>query len=86
MIHKFAKPAGIAHRERLRRLFLPRLAPGYRIWSSRRLGLLLGISGSEGYRHMRQVLTEAGVVTETRGLGEARRVYVVSLPQWREAA
>ena len=50
-----------------------------RIPSSRFLGYMLGISGTEGYRHMRRLLEETGVATETRGIGKARRVYVVSL-------
>jgi hypothetical protein len=39
----------------------------------------LGISSSEGGRQIRRALDEAGVVTETRGVGRGRRIYVVAL-------
>jgi hypothetical protein len=39
----------------------------------------LGISSSEGGRQIRRALDEAGVVTETRGVGRGRRIYVVSI-------
>jgi hypothetical protein len=39
----------------------------------------LGISSSEGGRQIRRALDEAGIVTETRGTGQGRRIYVVSL-------
>lgn len=74
------KAAGRAHRERLRLLILPKLRPGCRVPSSAFLGRLLGVSASAGYWHMRWVLEEAGVTTETRGTGMLRRVYVVALP------
>jgi hypothetical protein len=39
----------------------------------------LGVSPSEGGRQIRRAVDAAGIVTETRGTGEARRIYVVSL-------
>jgi hypothetical protein len=74
-----SRPEGLAHRAKLQAMVLPKLQPGSRIPSSRFLGYMLGISGTEGYRHMRRLLEETGVATETRGIGKARRVYVVSL-------
>ena len=79
-------PRGIAHRARLRAVVLPKLRIGSTVPSSRFLGWLLGISGSEGYWHMRRVLAEAGIVTETRGAGRGRRVFVVSIPSMEVAA
>jgi DNA-binding transcriptional regulator YhcF (GntR family) len=69
------RPEGLAHRAKLRRWIVPRLRPGCRIPSSRWLGRFLGVSGSQGYWHMRRVLHEAGVITEIRG----RRIYVIAL-------
>jgi alkylated DNA nucleotide flippase Atl1 len=74
---KHAKPQGIAHRERLRALIVPRLAPGMRLPRTRVVGRWLGICQQEAHRHMRQVLAEAGVATETRG--GPRRVYVTHI-------
>lgn len=74
------KQLGLERRARLRELVLARLRPGCRIPSSAFLGRLLGVSPTSGYWHMRWVLEEAGVTTETRGVGETRRVYVVALP------
>ena len=79
-------PAGIAHRARLRAMVLPKLREGACVPSSRFLGWFLGISGSEGYWHMRRVLAEAGIVTETKGTGRGRRVFVVSIPSMEVAA
>lgn len=76
-----SKPQGLAHRAKLRKWILPRLRPGCRIPSSGWLGRFLGVAASQGYWHMRRVLEEAGVSTETRGVGETRRVYVIEVPQ-----
>jgi hypothetical protein len=73
------RPEGLRHRALIRRWILPRLRPGCRIPSANWLGRFLKISASEGARHMQRVLTECGVVTETRGAGRLRRVFVVSI-------
>ena len=39
----------------------------------------LHISAGEGARHMRRVLAEAGIQTETRGAWRDRRTYVVAV-------
>jgi hypothetical protein len=77
---------GLLHRNKLRALVLPRLLPGAVLPSARQLGWMLRINASEGYRHMRRVLAEEGIATETRGSGKGRRIYVVSLQVWRNAA
>ena len=64
-----SRPEGRIHRQRLRALILPRLQPGATVPSGPELSRLLGIHHSEAYRHMRRVLAEAGIVTETRGAG-----------------
>ena len=81
-----SRPEGRMHRTRIRVLLLPTLSVGCRIPSAIRLGYWLRISPSEGYRHMRRVLAEAGIATETRGVGRGRRIYVVDIPAWRAAA
>jgi hypothetical protein len=43
------------------------------------MGRFLHISPGEGARHMRRVLAEAGVTTETRGTWGARRTFVVAI-------
>jgi hypothetical protein len=43
------------------------------------MGRFLHISAGEGARHMRRVLAEAQITTETRGAWRDRRTYVVSL-------
>lgn len=73
-----SKPQGRAHRAKLRRWMAPRLCVGWRVPSSAWLGMFLGISPAEGYRHMQIVLHEDGVATETRGVGVSRRIYVIS--------
>jgi len=80
------QPRGLAHRTKLRALVLPRLRPGAMVPSGPELSRLLGIHQSEAYRHMRRVLAEAGIVTETRGAGRGRRVFVVSIPSMEVAA
>ena len=58
---------------------MPRLRPGCRIPSAAWMGRFLHISAGEGARHMRRVLAEAGIQTETRGAWRDRRVYVVAV-------
>jgi hypothetical protein len=70
---------GLRHRVLIQRWILPRLHAGCRIPSSAWMGRFLHISAAEGYRHMRRVLDEAGVITETRGSGRNRRIYVISI-------
>ena len=73
------RAGGLAYRDKLRSLILPKLRPGSRIPSAGWLGRFLSICPAEARRHMRRTLNEAQVVTETRGVGRARRVYVVSI-------
>lgn len=73
------KRAGLAHRNKLRAMILPRLRVGCRVPTAAFLGRLLRINPSEAWRHMRRVLDEAGVVTETRGGWGNRRVFVVAI-------
>lgn len=73
------RPEGLRHRALIRRWIVPRLRPGCRIPSAAWMGRFLHVSASEGARHMKRVLTECGVVTETRGSGSARRVFVVAV-------
>lgn len=80
------KRQGIRHRTKLRVLVLPTLRLGQPVPTGRFLGHWLGINESEAHRHMRRVLAEDGYGTETRGLGRARRVYVVEIPAMRAAA
>lgn len=70
---------GLAHRAKISRWIMPKLRPGCRIPSSGWMGRFLGVHPAAGYRHMQRVLDEAGVVTETRGIGCQRRVYVVTV-------
>jgi hypothetical protein len=73
------KPQGRAHRDKIARWILPRLTPGCRVPSANWMARFLGISSSEGGRQIRRALTEAGIATETRGVGRGRRIYVVSM-------
>ena len=73
------KPQGRRHRDKIARWILPRLTPGCRVPSANWMSRFLGISSSEGGRQIRRALDEAGVVTETRGVGRGRRIYVVSM-------
>ena len=73
------RPEGLRHRALIRRWIVPRLRPGCRIPSANWLGRFLSISASEGARHMRRALVEAGITTETRGGGRLRRVFVVNV-------
>lgn len=86
MSERRAKPEGIAHRARLRALLLHRLRPGVRIPSSGWLGRFLGISDTQAHLHMRRMLREAGVVTETRRSQRGQSVWVVAIPEGRLAA
>ena len=74
---------GVAHRAKLRRWIVPRLRPGCRIPSARWLAAFLHICPAEAARHMRRVLVEAGIATETRGGGRYRRVYVTAIADYR---
>jgi hypothetical protein len=81
-----SRAQGLAHRARLAALILPGLRAGQRLPKGICLARLLGINESEAYRHLRRMLAEAGVVTETRGWCAQRGVYVVSIQNWRAAA
>jgi predicted ArsR family transcriptional regulator len=84
MTHHRSRPEGRAHRAVLRARVLPLLAPGAMLPSTGDLARLLRISDSEAWRHLRRVLAEDGIATETRGAGRGRRVFVVQ--NWRLAA
>jgi hypothetical protein len=73
------RPEGLRHRALIRRWIVPRLRPGCRIPSAAWMGRFLHISAGEGARHMRRVLAEAGIQTETRGAWRDRRTYVVAV-------
>lgn len=75
---------GLAHRELLRRLLLPRLAVGCRLPREAQVGRWLGLSQQQGRRHLRRVLEEAGITTERRGFPP--RIYVSAMPEGRVAA
>lgn len=77
---------GLAHRARLRAFLLPRLAVGTRLPRAALLARWLGCSQEQARYHLRRVLDEAGIETTCRGNGTAGRLYVTSLPEWREAA
>ena len=80
------RPEGIVHRSRILSWVLPGLRVGGVVPSVCLLSYRLGISKSEAHRHRRRALEEAGVVTEVRGRGKGRRLYVVALPERRAAA
>jgi hypothetical protein len=73
------RPEGLRHRALIQRWIMPRLRPGCRVPSAAWMGRFLHVSASEGGRHMRRALAEAGVVTETSGAGRYRRVFVVAI-------
>jgi hypothetical protein len=73
------RPEGRRHRDKIRKWIIPRLTPGCRVPSANWMARFLGISSSEGGRQIRRALNEAHIVTETRGVGWGRRIYVVSL-------
>lgn len=75
---------GLAHREVLERLLLPRLSVGCRLPRQARVGRWLGLSQQEAGRHLRRVLEEAGITTERRGFPP--RIYVSAMPEGRAAA
>lgn len=81
-----SRPEGLRHRTKLRVLVLPTLRVGQPVPTSTFLGHWLKINPSEAWRHFRRVLAEDGYVTVTRGLGRARRVYVVEIPALKVAA
>jgi hypothetical protein len=81
-----SKAVGLAHRAKLRAWIVPRLQPGCRVPTADWLSHFLRIHASEAYRHMRRVLAEDGIATETRRAGRGQRIYVVSLPERRAAA
>lgn len=76
---RHCRPQGRAHRDKIARWILPKLTPGCRLPSAKWMARFLGVSPSEGGRQIRRAVDAAGIVTETRGTGEARRIYVVSL-------
>ena len=73
------RPEGLRHRALIRRWILPKLHPGCRVPSANWMARFLGISSSEGGRQIRRALDEAGIATETRGVGRGRRIYVVAI-------
>ena len=77
--YSHSRPEGRLHRAKIERWILPRLRPGCRIPSAAWMGRFLHISAGEGARHMRRVLAEAGIQTETRGAWRDRRTYVVAV-------
>jgi hypothetical protein len=78
-LYSHSRPEGRSHRDKIARWILPRLTPGCRVPSANWMARFLGISSSEGGRQIRRALTEAGIATETRGVGRGRRIYVVAL-------
>lgn len=80
------KRQGLRHRTVLRVLVLPTLRVGQPVPCSKLLARLLRIAPSEAWRHMRRVLDEDGIRTETRGSYGDRRCYVVEIPVMRAAA
>jgi hypothetical protein len=86
MVYRRSRPEGRVHRTKIRVLIVPRLAPGRPVPSCGLLARFLRIDPSEAWRHLRRVLDEDGISTETRGQGRARRIYVVALPERRAAA
>lgn len=79
MTYHRSRPEGRHHRTTLRVLVVPKLALGRPVPTGKLLARLLRIAESEAARHMRRVLEEDGIATETRGLGRARRIYVVNM-------
>jgi hypothetical protein len=77
--YSHSRPEGRSHRDKIARWILPKLHPGCRVPSANWMARFLGISSSEGGRQIRRALTEAGIATETRGVGRGRRIYVVTL-------
>jgi hypothetical protein len=73
------RPQGRAHRTKIHKWIIPRLTPGCRVPAAGWMARFLDISSSEGGRQIRRALDEAGVVTETRGTGRGRRIYVISI-------
>lgn len=77
---------GLAHRAKLRAFLLPRLTVGARLPSSSLLALWLGCCQQQAQYHLRRVLDEDGIGTCCRGNGAGGRLYITSLPEWRDAA
>jgi len=77
--YSHSRPQGRAHRDKIQRWIIPRLEVGCRVPSANWMARFLGISSSEGGRQIRRALDEAGITTETRGVGRGRRIYVVTL-------
>jgi hypothetical protein len=77
--HNCGRPEGRRHRDKISKWIIPKLEVGCRVPSANWMSRFLGISSSEGGRQIRRALDEAGVVTETRGVGRGRRIYVVSM-------
>lgn len=79
MPYPHSRPEGRVHRDRLRRLIVPRLYVGARVPSGIFLGRILGIDPSNACRHMRMVLAEAGVEVEQRRERSIWRLYVTAM-------
>jgi hypothetical protein len=77
--YSHSRPEGRSHRDKIARWILPKLEVGCRVPSANWMARFLGISSSEGGRQIRRALDEAGIATETRGVGRGRRIYVVSM-------
>ena len=78
--HNCGRPEGRAHRDKIARWILPRLTPGCRVPSANWMARFLGLSSTRGGWLIRQAIDEAGFITETRGVGRGRRIYVVRVP------
>ena len=77
--HHINVAIGEAHRAKLRALIVPRLYVGARIPTAKFIARILGIDESRAGKHMRRVLVEAGIRTETRRVDTGCRVFVVGM-------
>lgn len=73
-----SRPEGRAHRARVRQLLAPSLEIGARLPKAAWLGCMLGVDDTQALRHLRRVLAEDGISTETRLKGQ-RGIYVTSI-------
>ena len=83
MSHQRNRREGLAHRERIRALLLPRLTVGAPLPRSVLLSQWLGVCRSQAVRHMRRALLEAGCELETRYQPgrPGRRTIVIAIPE-----
>lgn len=73
-----SRPQGRAHRALLRQILAPSLEVGARLPKALYLGSVLGVDDTQALRHLRRVLAEDGISTETRLKGQ-RGIYVTSI-------